>query len=79
MRLLSRLTLGDAGTVIISSLSTSTGNYDAVTALTAATAILTISGAITTATMDSGVTIHGDISNVVASSGGQLALYVRKD
>jgi len=79
MRLLSRLTLGDAGTIIISSLSTSTGNYDAVTALTAATAILEISGATTTATMGAGVTIYGDISTVVASSGGQLAIYVRKD
>ena len=78
MRLLSRLTLGDAGTIIASSASTNTGSYDAVTALTQATATLTISGATTTATIGQGVTIYGDIAMVINSSGGQLAIYVRK-
>lgn len=79
MRLLSRLTLGDAGTIIASSASTRTGAFDAVTALTQATATLVISGATTTATIGGGVTIYGDISSVINSSGGQLAVYVRKD
>jgi hypothetical protein len=79
MRLLSRLTLGDAGTIIASSASTNTGSYDAVTALTISTATLVISGSTTTATIGGGATIYGDISSVVNSAGGQLAIYVRKD
>jgi len=50
-----------------------------VTALTQATATLAISGATTTATIGQGVTIYGDIAQVVNSAGGQLAIYVRKD
>lgn len=49
------------------------------TALTQATATLTISGSTTTATIGQGVTIYGDIARVINSSGGQLAIYVRKD
>lgn len=78
MRLLSRLTLGDGGTIIASSASTNTGSYDAVTALTQSTVTLAISGATTTATLAANVTVYGDISNV-ALTGGGLAIYVRKD
>jgi len=78
MRLLSRLTLGDGGTIIASSASTNTGSYDAVTALTQSTATLVISGATSTATLAAGVTIHGDIDQV-ALTGGGLAIYARKD
>lgn len=78
MRLLSRLTLGDAGTIIASTASTTAGTFDAVTALTLSTATLTISGATTTATFAAGVTVYGDIANV-ALTGGGMALYNRKD
>ena len=78
MRLLSRLTLGDGGTIIASSASTNTGSYDAVTALTLSTATLAISGATSTATLAAGVTVYGDIGQV-ALTGGGLAIYVRKD
>jgi len=78
MRLLSRLTLGDGGTIIASSASTNTGSYDAVTALTQSTATLIISGATSTATLAAGVSVYGDIDQV-ALTGGGLAIYVRKD
>ena len=78
MRLLSRLTLGDGGTIIASSASTNTGSYDAVTALTQSTATLVISGATSTATLAANVTVYGDIAEV-ALTGGGLAIYVRKD
>jgi len=78
MRLLSRLTLGNAGTIIASTASSSTGSFDAVTARTQSTATLVISGATSTATMAAGVTIYGDI-DVVQLTGGGLAIYNRKD
>lgn len=78
MRLLSRLTLGDAGTIIASTASTTAGTFDAVTALTLSTVTLTISGATTTATIEAGVTVYGDIANV-ALTGGGMAIYKRKD
>jgi len=78
MRLLSRLTLGNGGTIIASSASTNTGSYDAVTALTLSTATLVISGATSTATLSAGVTVYGDIDQV-ALTGGGLAIYSRKD
>ena len=78
MRLLSRLTLGNGGTIIASSVTTSSGNYDAVTALTLSTATLVISGATTAATYAAGVTVYGDI-NQVALTGGAMAIYARKD
>jgi len=78
MRLLSRLTLGNGGTIIASSASTNTGSYDAVTALTLSTATLVISGATSTATLAAGVTVFGDIDQV-ALTGGGLAIYSRKD
>ena len=78
MRLLSRLTLGNGGTIIASSASTNTGSYDAVTALTQSTATLIISGATSTATLSAGVTVYGDIDQV-AFTGGGLAIYARKD
>jgi len=78
MRLLSRLTLGNGGTIIASSASTNTGSYDAVTALTQSTATFIISGATSTATLSAGVTVYGDIDQV-ALTGGGLAIYARKD
>jgi hypothetical protein len=78
MRLLSRLTLGNAGTIIASSASTNTGSYDAVTALTLSTATLVISGATSTATFNAGVTVYGDIDQV-ALTGGAMAIYNRRD
>jgi hypothetical protein len=78
MRLLSRLTLGNGGTIIASSASTNTGSYDAVTALTQSTATLIISGATSTATLSAGVTVYGDIDQVELTGGG-LAIYARKD
>ena len=78
MRLLSRLTLGNGGTIIASSASTNTGSYDAVTALTLSTATLVISGATSTATLSAGVTVYGDIDQVELTGGG-LAIYARKD
>ena len=78
MRLLSRLVLGNGGTIIASSASTNTGSYDAVTALTLSTATLVISGATTAATFDSGVTVYGDIDKV-SLTGGAMAIYARKD
>ena len=78
MRLLSRLVLGNGGTIIASSASTNTGSYDAVTALSLSTATLVISGATTAATFDSGVTVYGDIDRV-ALTGGAMAIYARKD
>jgi len=78
MRLLSRLTLGNGGTIIASSASTNTGSYDAVTALTQSTATLVISGATSTATLAAGVTVFGDIDQV-ALTGGGLAIYSKKD
>jgi len=78
MRLLSRLTLGNGGTIIASSASTNTGSYDAVTALTQSTATFVISGATSTATLAAGVTVFGDIDQV-ALTGGGLAIYSRKD
>jgi len=80
MRLLSRLTLGDAGTTISTSAATHTGSYDGVTALTGATIGLTISGATHTGlALASGSTVVGDISQVILTSGGPIAIYVRKD
>ena len=78
MRLLSRLVLGNGGTIIASSASTNTGSYDAVTALTLSTATLVISGATTAATFTAGVTVFGDIDQV-ALTGGAMAIYARKD
>ena len=80
MRLLSRLTLGDAGTTISTSAATHTGSYDGVTALTGATIGLTISGATHAGlALASGSTVVGDISQVILTSGGPVAIYVRKD
>lgn len=80
MRLLSRLTLGDAGTTISTSAATHTGSYDGVTALTSATIGLTISGATHAGlSLASGSTVVGDISQVILTSGGPIAIYVRKD
>ena len=79
MRLLSRLTLGNGGTISASSASTNTGSYDAVTALTQSTVTLVISGATSTATMAAGVTIYGDIDQVAQTTAGNLAIYNRKD
>jgi hypothetical protein len=78
MRLLSRLTLGNSGTIIASSASTNTGSYDAVTALSLSIATLVISGATTTATFSAGVTVYGDIDQV-ALTAGAMAIYNRKD
>jgi len=80
MRLLSRLTIGDAGTIIASSASTNTGSYDAVSALSAGTATVVVSGATATNVAFAGGSIlHGDISQVIYGSGGPFAIYVRKD
>ena len=78
MRLLSRLVLGNGGTIIASSASTNTGSYDAVTALTTSTATLVISRSTTAATFTAGVTVYGDIDRV-ALTGGAMAIYARKD
>ena len=80
MRLLSRLTLGEAGTTIATSASTNEGSFDGVTALSAGTIGLDISGvAHTGLAIGAGSTVVGDISKVVLTSGGPIAIYVRKD
>lgn len=80
MRLLSRLTLGDAGTTIATSASTNDGSFDGVTALSAGTIGLDISGATYAGlAFAAGSTIVGDISRVILTSGGPIAIYVRKD
>ncbi len=80
MRLLSRLTLGDAGTTLATSASTNTGSFDGVTALSAGTIGLTISGVTHTGLVfAAGSTVVGDISEVILTSGGPIAIYVRKD
>ncbi len=80
MRLLSRLTLGDAGTTIATSAATYTGSFDGVSALTGGTIGLTISGSTHAGIgLASGSTVVGDISRVVLESGGPIAIYVRKD
>lgn len=80
MRLLSRLTLGDAGTTLATSASTNTGSFDGVTALSAGTLGLTISGVTHTGlAFAAGSTVVGDISEVILTSGGPIAIYVRKD
>ena len=80
MRLLSRLTLGEAGTTIATSASTNDGSFDGVTALSVGTIGLTISGVTHTGlAMAGGATVVGDISQVILSSGGPIAIYVRKD
>jgi len=72
------LALGDDGTIIANSASTTDGTFDAVTALSLSTATLAISGSTTTATFEAGVTVYGDISSV-GITGGAMAIYVRKD
>ena len=80
MRLLSRLTLGDAGTTISTSAATHTGSFDGVSALSAGTIGLTISGVTHTGlALAAGSTVVGDISEVILSSGGPIAIYVRRD
>jgi len=75
-RVSSRLVLGEAGTVIVSSASTSTGNFDAITALTQGTGSLTISGtAYNNVAFYHGSTLHGDITSFTYVSGGPFALY----
>jgi hypothetical protein len=75
-RVSSRLVLGEAGTVIISSASTSTGNFDAITALSHGTGSLTISGtAYNNVDFWHGSTLHGDITSFTYVSGGPFALY----
>jgi hypothetical protein len=76
-RLQSRSVLGEAGTVFVTS-GTSTGSYDAVTALSAGTADITVSGTAGTGlAIAAGVTVFGDISQIVVTSGGPFAAYKR--
>jgi hypothetical protein len=80
MRLLSRLTLGDAGTTISTSAATHDGTFDGVCALSAGTLGLTISGVTHTGLiLAAGSTVTGDISQVTHTAGGPIAIYVRKD
>ena len=75
-RVSSRLVLGEAGTVVVQSASTSTGNFDAITALSQGTGTLTISGtSYTNVAFYHGSTIHGDITSFTYVSGGPFALY----
>jgi hypothetical protein len=75
----SRLVLGEQGTAIVSSASTSTGNFDGITALTQGTASLTISGtAYTNVSFYHGSTLRGDITRFVYVSGGPFALYIEQ-
>jgi hypothetical protein len=75
-RVSSRLVLGEAGTVVVQSASTNTGNFDAITALSQGTGTLTISGtSYGTVAFYHGSTIHGDITSFIYQSGGPFALY----
>jgi hypothetical protein len=75
----SRLVLGEQGTAIVSSASTSAGNFDAITALSQGTGTLTISGtAYTNVAFYHGSTLHGDITRFVYVSGGPFALYIEQ-
>lgn len=76
-RLKSRSVLGEGGTVFVTS-GTSTGDYDAVTALSAGTASITVSGTAGTGlAIAAGVTVFGDISQIIVTSGGPFAAYKR--
>lgn len=76
-RLQSRSVLGDGGTVFVTS-GTSTDSYDAVTALSNGTASITISGTQGTGlAIAAGVTVFGDISQIIVTAGGPFVAYKR--
>ena len=80
MRLLSRLALGEAGTIISATAATHNGSFDGVSALSAGTLGMTI-GAITHTGLvfAANSVVTGDISQVTHTAGGPIAIYIRKD
>jgi len=76
-RLQSRSVLGDGGTVFVTT-GTTAGVFDAVTALSAGTADITVSGTAGTGlVIAAGVTVFGDITQIIVGSGGPFAAYKR--